>query len=60
MLAIEFTLDVSQPFTNAPAIHLKLTYPQEHVHFVKHATTRIEGKLDNVGEKLDVGFQVCH
>ena len=37
---------------------MKRIYSQDHIHFMRAATTRLEGKLDNVQETLNDGFQV--
>jgi len=50
MLAIEFALDVSRLF--ACAISLSLMNSQEQTHAVNR-------KLDDLGDKVDSGFQVC-
>jgi hypothetical protein len=38
---------------------LKRINQQEHIHFMRNAATRIEGKIDNVQETVNEGFQVC-
>jgi hypothetical protein len=38
---------------------LKRINSQEHIHFMRNATTRIEGKIDNIQETVNDGFQVC-
>lgn len=52
MLAIEFTLDVSDLFTTT--MYSRLTYSKE----LEHAAIRIEGKLDHFGENMSSGFRV--
>jgi hypothetical protein len=38
---------------------LKRINSQEHIHFMRNAATRIEGKIDHVQETMNDGFQVC-
>jgi hypothetical protein len=59
MLAVEFSLDVSWPVVHLTTIYsLKRIDSQEHIHFMRDAATRLEGKLDNVQEAVNDGFQV--
>jgi hypothetical protein len=37
----------------------ELTHCQEHVNFMRDAVTSIKRGIDDVGEKVDHGFQVC-
>jgi hypothetical protein len=56
LLDMEFALDVSQ--SSGCLMNAELKYYQDHIHFMKHAATRIERKIDNIKDGMQV-YMCC-